>query len=108
MKAASHLNLPCSYMPKWPITVTELYPSDPAVREAILCVAYGKLGRQFNDRNFVLSSMQHYGKALVAVNKALQDPDKRVSDHVLASCKLLSVFEVRTPFFFPESLPFYG
>ena len=78
----------------WIPTVRVLAENSGIVRTAICAVAYAGLGWMHEDSAFVQHGLSLYAQALRETNRSLQDPIEAQSDAVLASCRILSLFEM--------------
>jgi hypothetical protein len=78
----------------WAFIIRDQCAEDRLIRLALLAVAYGSVGRRNDERRFAVAGMQAYSAALQGVNQALQHPERRKTDSVLAACKLLALYEV--------------
>lgn len=63
---------------------------------AIRAISMSHLGRQIQDINLINNSRNMYGKALLHLNKALQDPVEGLSCDTLSATILLSFYELLT------------
>ena len=78
----------------WIPTVRALAEEDGNLRTAIRAVAYAGLGWMQEDSSFVQHALRLYAEALRETNRSLQDPIEAQTDAVLASCRILSLFEM--------------
>ena len=81
------------YAGLWVKTVRDLAAFDEITDLSLTACAVSALGCSNADYALLQSGTGFYAKALRATNKALQDPVRAQSDAVLASCKLLSLYE---------------
>jgi len=63
---------------------------------AIRAVSLSYLGLQMQDKNLIQNSRDIYGKALLKLNKSLQDPVEGLSSDTLSATVLLSFYEFMT------------
>jgi hypothetical protein len=64
-------------------------------QEALQAVAVVSSARQLYQSGLMVRARWHYGKAITALNVALDDPVLTADDSVLLALFLLSIFEVR-------------
>lgn len=89
----------------WQIAIKDQCLDQRIVRGALLAIANGNMARANDESSFKLATMETYSRVLAELNLALEAADKRTSDSVLAACKLLATFEVRTtPIIWPTPL----
>ena len=63
---------------------------------SIRALSLSHLGHQVQDRNLIQNSRAMYGKALLHLNKSLQDPEEGLSTDTLSATVLLSFYEILT------------
>ena len=63
---------------------------------AIRAISLSHLGLQMQDRNIIQNSRTMYGKALLQLNKSLQDPVEGLTSDTLSATILLSFYEFMT------------
>ena len=63
---------------------------------AIRATSLSHLGLQMQDRNLINNSRNMYGRALLKLNKSLQDPTEGLSSDTLSATILLSFYEMMT------------
>ena len=63
---------------------------------SIRALSLSHLGHQVQDRNLIQNSRAMYGKALLHLNKSLQDPKEGLSTDTLSATALLSIYEILT------------
>ncbi|MCJ1274626.1 hypothetical protein MMC21_002423 [Puttea exsequens] len=78
----------------WLSEIAKLRTISPTLIWAIRAMSLSHLGRQIQDRNLIQDSRTMYGKALLKLNKALQDPIEGVSSDTLSATVLLSFYEM--------------
>lgn len=61
---------------------------------AVRAICVSHLGRKIRDGNLIEASRRIYGKALLKLNAALQDPFEGVSSNTLSATVILSFYEV--------------
>lgn len=69
--------------------------SSTCFQEALQAVALGSSARQLHQSGLMVMARRCYGKAIIALNIALDDPVLTADDSVLVTMFLLSLFEVR-------------
>jgi hypothetical protein len=80
----------------WQIAIEDQCLDQCIVRAALLTTANGNMAKASGESSFKLATMETYSRVLAELNLALEAVDKRRSESVLAACKLLATFEVRT------------
>ncbi|GFF79870.1 hypothetical protein IFM60648_06971 [Aspergillus lentulus] len=78
--------------------------SSTCFQEALQAVALVSSARQLHQSGLMLRARQHYGKAITALNAALNDPVLTADDSVLVTLFLLSLFEMIIPEFLMSGL----
>ncbi|KAK6000559.1 hypothetical protein QM012_003805 [Aureobasidium pullulans] len=78
----------------WIPSIRELAGKDDDVKKAMQACALAGLGWMNDDRGLVVRAASFYAQALKQTNTALQDPTTACDDRVLASCRLLILFEM--------------
>ena len=63
---------------------------------SLRALSLSHLGHQMQDRNLIQNSRAMYGKALLHLNKSLQDPEEGLSTDTLSATALLSFYEILT------------
>ena len=63
---------------------------------SLRALSLSHLGHQVQDRNVIQNSRVMYGKALLHLNKSLQDPEEGLSTDTLSATALLSFYEILT------------
>ena len=63
---------------------------------SIRALSLSHLGHQVKDRNLIQTSRAMYGKALLHLNKSLQDSEEGLSTDTLSATVLLSFYEILT------------
>ena len=63
---------------------------------SLRALSLSHLGHQVQDRNLIQNSRAMYGKALLHLNKSLQDPEEGLSTDTLSATALLSFYEILT------------
>ena len=81
------------YAGYWIKTIQDLAIFDETANIALQATALTALGRQNSDAALLRDGTRLYARALHETNKALQDAERAQSDAILASCKLLSMYE---------------
>lgn len=69
--------------------------SSTCFQEALQAVALVSSALQLHQSGLMVRARRHYGKAITALNVALNDPVLTADDSVLVTLFLLSLFEVR-------------
>jgi hypothetical protein len=85
-----------AHMLLWLDSVEHMYPLASYVQSALLAVSLASFGRRYGQQGVLVDSLRHYSKALAQVSIALQDERQKMSDAVLATCKLFVVYEWNT------------
>ncbi|KAF7158453.1 hypothetical protein CNMCM5623_003456 [Aspergillus felis] len=78
--------------------------SSTCFQEALQAVALVSSARQLHQSGLMVRARQHYGKAIMALNAALNDPVLTADDSVLVTLFLLSLFEMIIPEFLTSGL----
>ena len=78
----------------WIPAIRTLAQQDARLRNALHAVAFAGVGWMQNDYDFVQQARKSYALALRSVNLALQDPESAQDDAVLASVRVLGMFEL--------------
>lgn len=78
----------------WLSQIASRLDISPSLTWAIRAISLSQLGRSVQDRNLIHNSRNMYGKALLKLNKALQDPVAGVSSDTLSATVLLSFYEL--------------
>jgi hypothetical protein len=79
----------------WIKSVPDLAIKNPVLASAFDALATARLGQTNNDALLLTQSSKAYGKALVAVHKALSVSDQMCSTELLACILVLALYEVR-------------
>ncbi|OCL10305.1 hypothetical protein AOQ84DRAFT_395 [Glonium stellatum] len=96
-----------SAVAEWAKVVQDLSPRHDVSRLALLAVSVSRIGRNNKDSSMIENGMELYGRALLRVNRTLQDQNQAQGDEILAACRLLSFYEqfnVPRPSTIPEKL----
>lgn len=81
------------HMLGWTMSVEDMYPQRPMVKSALLAVSLAVYGRHYKRQDIVVEGLHHYSMALAQLSSALRDEKRKISDEVLATCKLFVVYE---------------
>ena len=77
----------------WKKTIQDLSMSDESVALAVRACAFTSLGQLDENSHYVKRGQELYIKCLRGTNKALQNPTQARGDAVLATCKVLGLYE---------------
>jgi hypothetical protein len=81
----------------WVFSIQRSYPDEHVVKTSMLAVGFASLARRSGEKRFSVAAMESYSRVLLEVNRSLQDAERWKKDSVLATCKLLALYEVRIP-----------
>ncbi|KAE8364262.1 hypothetical protein BDV27DRAFT_157992 [Aspergillus caelatus] len=79
--------------------------SSPCCQEALHAVTLASLARQRQQSELMVRARWHYGKAITALNLALNDPVMTADDSVLITLLTLSLFETIVPDSLETTMP---
>jgi hypothetical protein len=80
---------------KWLQAAVQEAPSDPTLRSALLSIALGRLNRATEDEYIKHQATLHYNASISNIRKALDHPERKFDDTLLAAVMVLGVYEVR-------------
>jgi hypothetical protein len=86
-------SLPTELMGSWAFVVQQSYMEKSLVKTALLAVTLANLSRRSGDKSLGVGAIEAYSTALREVNSSLQDQKRRRSDVLLATIKLLALYE---------------
>ncbi|KAF1984725.1 hypothetical protein K402DRAFT_455606 [Aulographum hederae CBS 113979] len=78
----------------WVDVARARYCRDDALKLALLALSAMKIGRDHGDQTVVEQGLRVYGKALLEVNKGIQDMERVKGDEMLCACFILGQFEM--------------
>ncbi|KAI0020198.1 hypothetical protein F4780DRAFT_384331 [Xylariomycetidae sp. FL0641] len=78
----------------WINIICNLHTSSPTVQLALLSLSLSSVGRRDGDFNITTQGFMCYNLAVRELSKALHNPKKADDDSMLATTKLLSLFEI--------------
>jgi hypothetical protein len=85
------------YLDEWAYFIKTSYDAKSSAKIALLATGLAALGLRTGERRYQVAAMEAYSRALMDVNRALQDSERCKSVNVLATCKILALYEVYTP-----------
>lgn len=79
----------------WATTVRDLYRTDVALRQCLLALSLGTIGRRDKQQWMIDDGLKYYCSALSEMNIALRHPVRWKSDALMVASRLLGFYEVR-------------
>ena len=86
-----------SYTCGWTETAQKFYREDDSLRFSLLANCLFLTGRRHGVVWMLRDGLQMYGKALVSLRGSIGTPNRARRDSIIATVKLLTMFEVSTP-----------
>lgn len=78
---------------KWMDTLLRLATSSSTLRQALCAISFSSQGSYEGDESKIRQGAQHYGAAIVRLNKLLQSDAALTDDSIIPTCQLLSSYE---------------
>jgi hypothetical protein len=78
----------------WLLQLQDVVIQSPALETSIAAFFAARVGRKKNDMNLVYYSRSMYGDGLERFQRALRNPQTRLSDETLAACIALLLYEL--------------
>ncbi|GKT50036.1 uncharacterized protein ColSpa_10217 [Colletotrichum spaethianum] len=82
----------------WATTARDLYRTDAALRESLLALSLGTIGRRDKEQGMIDDGLKFYCKALSELNIALRHPKRWKTDALMLAARILGFYEVRYTF----------
>ncbi|KAJ0381864.1 hypothetical protein COL922a_013701 [Colletotrichum nupharicola] len=77
----------------WAATVQDLYRTDAALRQSLLAISLGTIGRRDKQVWMIDEGLKFYCQALGELNTALQHPTRWRSDALMVASRILGLYE---------------
>ncbi|KAF9880416.1 C6 zinc finger domain protein [Colletotrichum karsti] len=78
----------------WATTVQGLYRTDPALRQGLLAISLGTVGRRDRKQWMIDDGLKFYCQALGELNSGLRHPTRWRSDALLVASRILGLYEL--------------
>ncbi|KAF6808532.1 C6 zinc finger domain protein [Colletotrichum sojae] len=78
----------------WALTVQDLYRTEPALRQTLLAISLGTVGRRDGQQWMVDDGLRFYCRALNETNVALRHPTRWKSDGLMVATRILGLYEL--------------
>jgi hypothetical protein len=96
-KSLRPTSIGCDFIGEWAYFIRTSYYAKTTSKTALLASGLATLGLRTGERRYQVAAMEAYSRALIEVNRALQDSEECKRDNVLAACKILALYEVYMP-----------
>ncbi|OLN97919.1 hypothetical protein CCHL11_02606 [Colletotrichum chlorophyti] len=77
----------------WATAVQDLYRTDTALRQGLLALSLGTIGRRDKQQWMINDGLKFYCNALSEMNVALRHPSRRKSDALMVGSRILGFYE---------------
>jgi len=78
----------------WATTVRDLYRTDPALRQSLLALSFGTIGRREKQQWMIDEGLRFYCDALSELKVALRHPKRWKTDALMLASRLLGFYEL--------------
>ncbi|KAL0933762.1 C6 zinc finger domain protein [Colletotrichum truncatum] len=79
---------------EWAVAVKDLYTTDAVLRQSLLSISLGTIGRRDEQKWMIDEGLKFYCQALSQMNSALRHPARWKSDAIMMASRLLGFYEL--------------